>query len=77
MSSNPSTSQPSASEHVYELPADVPRIPGVTEPHLCILDAFRTAIAQRIVDVYPELALERVMDIRSEWFESLINFAGL
>ena len=57
---------PSTSTQPYELPANVSHIPGVTDPHLCILDAFRTSIAQRIVEVYPELGLEKVSCMRWE-----------
>ncbi|GJJ11927.1 hypothetical protein Clacol_006165 [Clathrus columnatus] len=46
----------------HGLPEDVPHIPGVTEPQLCILDAFRTSIARQIVGVFPELTIEKVYD---------------
>lgn len=72
-----SSAQPSTSTHIYEVPGDVPEIPGTTEAHLCILDAFRTAIAQRIVNVFPELVLEKVSDVGSESFASLISLAGV
>ncbi|KAF8587373.1 arginyl-tRNA synthetase [Ramaria rubella] len=62
MSIDPAVAQPSTSNRPYELPANVLHIPGVTEPHLCILDAFRTSISQRIVDAFPELTLEKVYD---------------
>lgn len=56
--------QSSASQQPYQLPENVPHIPGITEPRLCILDAFRTSIAQRIVDAFPELTLEKVSSSR-------------
>ncbi|KIJ45253.1 hypothetical protein M422DRAFT_251433 [Sphaerobolus stellatus SS14] len=46
----------------YGLPEDVPHIPGVTEPQLCILDSFRTAIARKVVEVFPELTVEKVYE---------------
>lgn len=61
-----SGAQPSTSKQPWELPENVPHIPGITYPHLCILDAFRTSIAQRMVEAYPELSLEKVTSMRSE-----------
>ncbi|KAF8524149.1 arginyl-tRNA synthetase [Hysterangium stoloniferum] len=54
--------QSSTSFRSFGLPEDIPHIPGVTEPQLCILDSFRTAIARRIVEAYPQLTLEKVYD---------------
>jgi len=71
MSTEPSTSTSFVS---YGLPEDVPHIPGVTEPQLCILDSFRTAISRKIVDVWPELMIEKVCYLSCDSRESLIFY---
>jgi arginyl-tRNA synthetase len=39
--------------------ASLPHVPG-TDPSRCVLDLFRTAIAQKLVDAFPEkLSLEQ------------------
>jgi arginyl-tRNA synthetase len=36
----------------------LPHVPG-TDPSICVLDAFRTAIAKRVSDALPPLTLEQ------------------
>jgi arginyl-tRNA synthetase len=36
----------------------LPQVPGA-DPSICILDSFRTSIAQRISDAFPSLTLEQ------------------
>ena len=48
----------STSSYLANLPA-LPSVPG-TEPELCILDSFRTAIAKVVADALPPLTVEQV-----------------
>lgn len=52
-----STSEPSGSSSSLTLPA-LPHVPG-TDSSTCVLDSFRTAIAQRISDALPPITLEQ------------------
>lgn len=49
-----------ASSSSSTLPA-LPHVPG-TDASTCVLDSFRTAIAQRIVDALPPITLEQAYD---------------
>lgn len=67
MSSKTYSSEDAKIFEEYGLPRDVPHIPGTTEPQLCVLDAFRTSIARRIVEVFPELTIEKVGREKQPW----------
>ncbi|CCL99216.1 uncharacterized protein FIBRA_01231 [Fibroporia radiculosa] len=55
------SSSPSPSPSPFKLPPNLPPLPLVpgTDPERCVLDAFRTAIAQRVADALPPLTVEQ------------------
>lgn len=56
------TSSASSSVSPFSMPSTLPPLPHVpgTDPERCVLDAFRTAIAQRVADALPPLTVEQV-----------------